>query len=540
MKFQEYHHNQHHHQNNHQHQNQQQHPQNKGIKETEPVEQSSLCKSVQANAHTGLTSEFNIIKLNPQESSVEVMSRNADLPNGIKNEPSEKMLEYIKYKTNNKPLINPLLKRSRFEMQKCSSANNIIKEPFANRISLSPIQINANQRLIKNDDEMNEIKKAYRLSNEPNQLATASGLISNDQQLDTNGKENQEERSASRQGAVRVRHSSSSSSSMGQNENEEDDDDDVEEDEDAEVDDAAYQPIGQDKQVKSTSANKKHIAFKNNSQLVQHHSMCTSLTDGFSLLHNANLGNNAETPQMCAVPNLMNAHHANMLTPPNPQIPSSFTSSFILAASNKECQFISPAPSNVFMNNQVAGLGGSIFRFNSKSIQNLAHSKTPKTIKKRGKLLSVGNEQNRHVFGTPDYLCPELLLGNAHDESVDWWALGVCLYEFLVGITPFADSSPQLIFDNILNRMIEWPENEESLSPQAVNAIMKFLNPVPSERMRLRHMKHHELFRNVDWNNLLNERPPFIPRPDHNMDTCYFETRNEMQNIKMSDSLIRK
>ncbi len=69
---------------------------------------------------------------------------------------------------------------------------------------------------------------------------------------------------------------------------------------------------------------------------------------------------------------------------------------------------------------------------------------------------------------------------------------------------------------------------------------MQFIKPQPRERMRLKQMKQHELFKNVNWNNLLDEQPRFIPQPLHNMDTCYFETRNEMQNIKMSDSLITK
>ena len=137
-------------------------------------------------------------------------------------------------------------------------------------------------------------------------------------------------------------------------------------------------------------------------------------------------------------------------------------------------------------------------------------------------------------------MSPELLLGEYHNESVDWWALGVCLYEFLVGMTPFADSEPQLIFDNILNREMEWPENEEALPPNAVDAVMKFLNPIPSERMRLEQMKEHEFFKDVNWDNLLNEQPPFIPQPDNMMDTFYFDTRNEIQNIKMSDSLVRR
>ena len=53
--------------------------------------------------------------------------------------------------------------------------------------------------------------------------------------------------------------------------------------------------------------------------------------------------------------------------------------------------------------------------------------------------------------GTPDYLSPELLLKEKHDAGVDWWALGVCFYEFLVGISPFSDYNVDRIFSNILN-----------------------------------------------------------------------------------------
>jgi len=97
------------------------------------------------------------------------------------------------------------------------------------------------------------------------------------------------------------------------------------------------------------------------------------------------------------------------------------------------------------------------------------------------------------------------------------------VYEFLVGITPFTDETPQFIFNNILNGQIEWPENEESLSPEAIDVIMKLLNVVPNERIRMKQIKQHDLFKNVNWDNLLNEKVPFQPQPDHNMDTCYFK-----------------
>jgi len=202
----------------------------------------------------------------------------------------------------------------------------------------------------------------------------------------------------------------------------------------------------------------------------------------------------------------------------NESLLTNLTSSFILLPNNNNNNDIFKSPC-----------------MNTSGFNRPCSQKTPKTIKKRGQILNIcSQEKNKQVFGTPDYLCPELLLADPHDESVDWWALGVCLYEFLVGITPFADETPQLIFDNILNRHIEWPENDESLSPEAVDVIMKLLNAVPSERIRMKQIKQHDLFKNVNWNNLLNEKAPFLPQPDHNMDTCYFDTRNEIQSIKMS------
>ena len=69
---------------------------------------------------------------------------------------------------------------------------------------------------------------------------------------------------------------------------------------------------------------------------------------------------------------------------------------------------------------------------------------------------------------------------------------------------------------------------------------MHFIKTEPRDRMRLKYMKQHELFKSVNWNNLNNEQPPFIPKPSHNTDTSYFETRNELQNIKMSNIVLRK
>lgn len=91
--------------------------------------------------------------------------------------------------------------------------------------------------------------------------------------------------------------------------------------------------------------------------------------------------------------------------------------------------------------------------------------RTPKSVRR-------AEPAAERILGTPDYLSPELLLGfvqnirektefsgltlmsyrRGHGPEVDWWALGVCLYEFMTGIPPFNDETPQKVFENILNR----------------------------------------------------------------------------------------
>ena len=73
-------------------------------------------------------------------------------------------------------------------------------------------------------------------------------------------------------------------------------------------------------------------------------------------------------------------------------------------------------------------------------------------------------------------MAPELLLHQAHSYPVDWWGLGVCLYEFMTGWPPFSDDTPEKVFENILNLKMDWPEEEEKLSDTAVNAIQSLLN----------------------------------------------------------------
>eukprot|EP01094_Clydonella_sp_ATCC50884_P001086 TRINITY_DN10813_c1_g1_i3.p1 TRINITY_DN10813_c1_g1~~TRINITY_DN10813_c1_g1_i3.p1 ORF type:complete len:1472 (+),score=493.47 TRINITY_DN10813_c1_g1_i3:86-4501(+) len=139
--------------------------------------------------------------------------------------------------------------------------------------------------------------------------------------------------------------------------------------------------------------------------------------------------------------------------------------------------------------------------------------------------------RGHRVVGTPDYLSPEALLGIPTGEAVDWWAVGVTLFEFLTGIPPFNAETPEQIFQNILNHNIPWDElDEEDMSPEAKDLIQGLLCSEPSMRLGaggVDEIKRHKFFEGIDWENLFLETRDhlFIPKPTDEFDTGYFDAR---------------
>ena len=88
------------------------------------------------------------------------------------------------------------------------------------------------------------------------------------------------------------------------------------------------------------------------------------------------------------------------------------------------------------------------------------------------------------VFGTPEYIAPEVILRQGYGKPVDWWSMGIILYEFLIGCVPFFGETPEELFAHTVNDDIEWPEEEDWPVPtEAKDIITALLHQNPLERL---------------------------------------------------------
>ncbi|XP_073510397.1 microtubule-associated serine/threonine-protein kinase 1 isoform X2 [Phyllobates terribilis] len=137
---------------------------------------------------------------------------------------------------------------------------------------------------------------------------------------------------------------------------------------------------------------------------------------------------------------------------------------------------------------------------------------------------------DKQVCGTPEYIAPEVILRQGYGKPVDWWAMGIILYEFLVGCVPFFGDTPEELFGQVISDDIVWPEGEEALPADAQNLISSLLQTDPLLRLGTGgaiEVKAHKFFTDLDWNGLLRQKAEFIPHLEAEDDTSYFDTRSD-------------
>ena len=153
----------------------------------------------------------------------------------------------------------------------------------------------------------------------------------------------------------------------------------------------------------------------------------------------------------------------------------------------------------------------------SREHENDIESGTEKVQESKEEIVKPPKLKKPHrLIGTPDYMAPEIILGQSiTNYSIDWWSLGVLLFEFLCGAPPFNDDSPEKIYDNIVKLRIPWDQitignffsffvfcvigyGEDCLSPEAADLIKKLLVVDYTQRLGANgahEIKQHSFFK---------------------------------------------
>jgi len=131
------------------------------------------------------------------------------------------------------------------------------------------------------------------------------------------------------------------------------------------------------------------------------------------------------------------------------------------------------------------------------------------------------------LCGTPEYIAPEVLLNKGHGKPVDWWTLGILIYEMIVGYPPFVDEDPMGIYQKILSGKIVFPK---MFDKSAKELVKKLLTADLGKRYgNLKNgvgdIKNHKWFKDVSWEQLLEKKlpAPFKPKVASETDTSNFE-----------------
>ncbi|XP_032444804.1 protein kinase C theta type isoform X2 [Xiphophorus hellerii] len=145
--------------------------------------------------------------------------------------------------------------------------------------------------------------------------------------------------------------------------------------------------------------------------------------------------------------------------------------------------------------------------------------------------------QTSTFCGTPDYIAPEILLGQKYNSSVDWWSFGVLLYEMLIGQSPFHGRDEEELFQSIRTDSPVYPS---WLTKMAKDILVKLFVREPEERLGVKgSIRQHVFFSSMDWSALEQRQvaPPFRPTLTSPSDCSNFDKEfiNEKPKLSCAD-----
>ena len=137
------------------------------------------------------------------------------------------------------------------------------------------------------------------------------------------------------------------------------------------------------------------------------------------------------------------------------------------------------------------------------------------------------NVKSMSFVGTHEYLAPEIIRGEGHGSAVDWWTLGIFIYELLYGSTPFKGQENRATLHNVIKQALRFPDLPH-VSSAARDLIKGLLVKEPQKRIAYKRgateIKQHPFFEGVNWALIRSATPPHVPEP---VDFTAFASKGE-------------
>jgi len=160
------------------------------------------------------------------------------------------------------------------------------------------------------------------------------------------------------------------------------------------------------------------------------------------------------------------------------------------------------------------------------------------------KLVGEGEIANSFC-GTAEYLAPEMLIGNGHDHTVDWWALGILVYEMIVGIPPFFHRNKHKMYHFIKESKVNFPDPERhkiSVSSSAQDLILRLLDKNKANRLGkdgVDEILAHPWFSTINKEKLLAKEYDSPYKPEVKDDLAYFDQKLVQQSAaEIAESVV--
>lgn len=146
----------------------------------------------------------------------------------------------------------------------------------------------------------------------------------------------------------------------------------------------------------------------------------------------------------------------------------------------------------------------------------------------------IADFRTNSFVGTEEYIAPEVIKGCGHTSAVDWWTLGILIYEMIFATTPFKGPNRNATFSNVLKTDVTFPDDKH-VSSNCKSLIKKLL--IKDEHKRLgssagaSEVKQSKWFTNISWGLLRHMTPPIIPAESNGIDTVNFRTIRDSKSI---------